>query len=256
LVSKPYAKLRGLNVPRVLLGTSPFIAAGQFGLRAWDYHRKFVGKSEKVAEIIEHCIGLGVKGIQVLAYDYIVEAVKMAMEETGEDIFVVGTVMPENPRKSLKLLEMINCRIALVHGALTSPRHAKAVGKQLKLIEEMEMIPGIALHDALFLESMLKIYPEIEVVMAPVNVEGIFMQDREKSLKMLEESDRFIIAKKVLAAGRIKPERAFNYVFSLPFIDAVAVGVASKEEADETFTAAWKALRARAGTSRDLSGTA
>ncbi len=59
----------------------------------------------------------------------------------------------------------------------------------------------------------------------------------------------------MLGAGRIKPENALKYVFSLPFVKAVAVGVASKREAEETFTTAFKVLKeARGGTSRDLSG--
>lgn len=59
----------------------------------------------------------------------------------------------------------------------------------------------------------------------------------------------------MLGAGRIKPKKALKYVFSLPFVKAVAVGVASKREAEEISTIAFKVLKeARGDTSRDLSG--
>ncbi|RLE73432.1 MAG: hypothetical protein DRJ37_00175 [Thermoprotei archaeon] len=250
-----YEYFSNLRVPRVLIGTSPFIAGGQFGLRAWEYYRRFVGKSEEVAEIIEYCVDLGVKGVQVLAYDYIVEAVKKAMDKTGIDLFVVGTLIPEDPQESLKLLIDINCRIGLVHGMLTTPRSLREVGRHLRLIEEADIIPGVALHNISALEAILKEYPQIEVVMAPVNIEGIFMNNKEKSLELLEKSGRFIIAKKVLGAGRIEPERALKYVFSLSFVKSVAIGVASRKEAEETFTIAWRILGVKGDISRDLSGT-
>ena len=36
----------------MLLGTSPFVGAGQFGTRAWMYYRIFRGHPERIAEII------------------------------------------------------------------------------------------------------------------------------------------------------------------------------------------------------------
>jgi len=235
-------KFKELEVPRILLGTSPFLAAGQFGLRAWEYYRKFVGKSENVAKIIKCCVALGVKGVQVLAYDYIVEAIESVVRETGEKLFIVGTVMPEDPRRSIKLLENIDCKIDLVHGALTSARRLGMVGEHLRLIKDAGMIPGIALHDIPVLEEVLQKFPDVEVVMAPINVEGEFMRDRDRCLRILEKSGRFIIAKKALGAGRIEPRRALEYVYSLPFVKSVAVGVASEEEAKETFTIAREIL--------------
>ncbi len=237
-----YVRLGDLEVPRILLGTSPFIGAGQFGARAWLYYARFVGKPEKVAEIIKYSVELGVRGVQVLAYDYIVEAVRRVVAETGEDLFVAGTVMPENPEESLELLSGIGCKIGLVHGALVSRRNIAEVKRQVKMIEEYGMKPGVALHSIPALKPVLEECPEIEVVMAPVNVKGIFMGDREESLRILEESDRFVIAKKVLGAGRIEPRTALKYVYSLPFVKSVAVGVASKEEARETFTIAFDIL--------------
>ncbi len=180
-----YTHLDDLIIPRILLGTSPFIAGGQFGLRAWEYYRKFVEKSDEVAKIIEYCIELGVRGMQVLSYDYIVEAVKKATERTGVNLFIIGTLMPEDPKESLELLTSIDCKIALVHGALTIPRYLGKVGEHLELIEEAGLVPGVALHDISALNIILKEYPQIKVIMAPINVNGILMGDNEERLKIL-----------------------------------------------------------------------
>ena len=38
-----------------------------------------------------------------------------------------------------------------------------------------------------------------------------------------------------LAAGYLKPEEAYEYLFSLPNIKSVVVGVSTREHAEETF---------------------
>jgi predicted aldo/keto reductase-like oxidoreductase len=55
---------------------------------------------------------------------------------------------------------------------------------------------------------------------------------------MLEGFKKIIIAKKTLAAGRLPPKEAFQYIASTRCVDAVAVGIASEREAEETFSIA------------------
>ena len=44
-----------------------------------------------------------------------------------------------------------------------------------------------------------------------------------------------VIGKKVLAAGRLRPEEAFRFALGLRVLEGVAVSVISRAEAEETF---------------------
>ncbi len=46
---------------------------------------------------------------------------------------------------------------------------------------------------------------------------------------------KLVIAKKVLAAGVLKPQEAFDFLKTVEFADSVALGIASVDEANETF---------------------
>jgi hypothetical protein len=52
---------------------------------------------------------------------------------------------------------------------------------------------------------------------------------------MVLELDKTIIGKKLLAAGIMTPQDAFEYLKTLDYVDMVAVGIASEKEAQETF---------------------
>jgi hypothetical protein len=52
------ARKNGVEVSRILVGTSPFIAAGQFE-RSHQYYLEFVLKREGVAKILAWCLRNG-----------------------------------------------------------------------------------------------------------------------------------------------------------------------------------------------------
>lgn len=74
------------------------------------------------------------------------------------------------------------------------------------------------------------------LIMAPFNKIGYQMNpSREKCEEVLKEYDVDIIAMATLAAGHIKPEEAYEYLFTLPNIKSVVVGTSNKAHAKETF---------------------
>ncbi|MEM2123444.1 MAG: hypothetical protein QXE79_07405, partial [Candidatus Bathyarchaeia archaeon] len=89
-------------------------------------------------------------------------------------------------------------------------------------------LPGKVIPDILNLR-------EIEIIMAPINVRGEFMEpDMESTLKAISESRRRgkkVIAMKPLAAGKLKPKEALKFISDK--VDGVAVGITSPEELEE-----------------------
>jgi len=74
-----------------MLGTSPFIGAAQFGRKSHEYRMKFFYNEENMKELFIKSAELGVKAVQLIAYEPLVRALKKAEEETGEDFFVAAT---------------------------------------------------------------------------------------------------------------------------------------------------------------------
>ena len=82
-----------------------------------------------------------------------------------------------------------------------------------------------------------------DIYMVPVNKLGYLMDcdtygsdERINLNQIIKSLDKTVIAKKVLAAGILKPQEAFDYLKTVEFADIVAIGIASEEEAQETFS--------------------
>lgn len=75
-------------------------------------------------------------------------------------------------------------------------------------------------------------------IMASFNKKGFIMKPtQEECERLLEKTDYFIIAKKVMAGGRLSPEEAFQYL-SDKNIGSVVLGVGSLSEAYHTLSVA------------------
>jgi hypothetical protein len=59
---------------------------------------------------------------------------------------------------------------------------------------------------------------------------------QEDTLEAIRSTDKIIIGKKVLAAGKLKPKEALEYVAK--FVYGVAIGITSSQELRETFSIA------------------
>jgi hypothetical protein len=60
---------------------------------------------------------------------------------------------------------------------------------------------------------------------------------REAAERCLAESDVQVMAMGTLASGYLRPDPAYEYLYSLPRMDSVVVGVSSPAHAAETFGA-------------------
>jgi hypothetical protein len=80
-------------------------------------------------------------------------------------------------------------------------------------------------------------------IMAPLNQKGFMMKPTKDACeKLIRETDYPIIAKKVLAGGRLSPEDGFSYLTDKKTL-AVVVGVGSVPETYHTFSVAKSILK-------------
>lgn len=90
-------------------------------------------------------------------------------------------------------------------------------------------------------------HPLIEVIHPIINKAGLGIlggtrEDMEKALERAKKSGKFIFAMKALGGGHLLKSygEALHYVLDLPWIDALAIGMQSKEEVDANVSSVLK----------------
>ncbi len=140
----------------------------------------------------------------------------------------------------------------LLHGQVTDlalSSHNKGILELfLNLVRDSyELEPMLATHNFGTLLPQLIEWGIKVPVMAPLNQKGFMMKpSQEACLKLVQESGYPIIAKKVLAGGRLTPEEGFGFLADKKII-SVVVGIGSVPEAYHTLSVGKMALKAAAG---------
>lgn len=236
--------IKDKEIPRTLLGTSPFIGAAQFGHRARLYQLDLYNQPENILKVIRKSCELGVTGIQLVPYDPVVQALQWAIDE-GCNLNIVGTVRPDCENEDIELLSELGASSMLLHGVITDRLNFNYLEIKLDEIKETGAIPGLVTHRPFNTTRNLIDSPVLDlfdIYMVPVNKTGylmdtdVFMEKERAELRdLIKKLDKSIIAKKTLAAGILTPNDGFDYLKTTDYVDSVAVGIASEAEAEETF---------------------
>jgi len=249
MISQLQLQIGKARIPRVLLGTSPFIGSGQFGSRAAFYYSHFYMNPQNIVEMIFKAVDLGVTGVQVLPFPPIFGALKAVEREVKDRLTVVGTIGPDDPLSDIRSFQGFNTMAMLLHGALTDSRDSRRISELLNRVHAAGCLAGLATHRPFStLNWLLETGLDVDLLMLPFNKLGMFMDaDPRKVAEAIRRLGKPVIGKKVLAAGYLPPQEALTYVVQMGCLDLVAVGVASEREVKETFTAAATAFSGLVG---------
>ncbi len=239
---KGYFKVKDYMIPRVLLGTSPFIGAGQFEDRAYEYYLKFYGKPENVEEIALKSFEIGVRGVQILPYWWVYKGIYNAMKKFSDEIIIVGTMLPDEVENSINYLSKLNATAILIHASITDLKSKEILNRAIKIARKNAPLTGIVTHFPRRTLPWIKENNfEIDLILAPFNKYGYLMDlNPNEAIKLYREMNIPIIGKKILGAGKIEPKEAIEYAVKAKCLEGMALGVASINEAEETFTLALK----------------
>ena len=113
-----------------------------------------------------------------------------------------------------------------------------------KLIDEIEslgIIPGIAAHNPVStLEYAFKNLPNVKAFLIPFNARGYLMGNQIELEKIVDShKNHHFIGMKTLAAGKLDPKQAFEYI-SKHNICCTTIGMVSVDEARESTEIALK----------------
>ena len=148
----------------------------------------------------------------------------------------------------LMSFEKFNLGGVILHGQITDLGLSSQNPDILSLFQEIirdtyDLEPILATHNLGTLLPQLMEWKIKIPIMAPMNSKGFMMKpSREECEKLVAESGYQIIAKKVLAGGRLSPEEAFPYLLDKK-IESVVVGIGSVPEAYHTFSVAKAMLK-------------
>lgn len=236
----------GVEISRILVGTSPFIAAGQFE-KSHQYYLEFVMKRGKIANIMSWCFKSGFDWVQAIDVDFLAREIGMASKESPRAPKIVLSTW-ERPERALKRFEGFDVRALLLHASITDSLDPARIREILARIEGLGLVPGVATHSPTKTLTKLKHVEQVKVVMVPLNYAGLFNNRVEETLELLRKMKAVVIAKKVLGAGRLRVDEALRWALSRPEIDSVALGIASLEEARYTLNLA-RELASKQGVS-------
>ena len=232
-----------VRIPELMLGTSPFIGAGQFGRKSYEYRKKFFYNESNMKRLFIKSATLDVKAVQLIVYESLVNALREAEKEIGAKFFVAATITSGRRFEcDLDLIEPLKPEIVVIHANLCDALDTRIDG-WIKEIRELGASPAASTHyPGETIEELDRAGFDFDVYLAPVNPVGYAMEPSyESTLKALESTDKQVIAIKPLAAGSLKPtESLFTFIYR--YAVSVSVGIISEEEMEETYSIAKKVI--------------
>jgi hypothetical protein len=236
-----FCKIEGTDIPLVSTGVSPFAGAGQFGKMAPIYRKKFLFKVDAMLEIMEACYEAGGRGTGVIPFGKISKASKI-MKETHDDYVITGSTLP-GPNPGIEDLIDLEAKIIYVHGSISDSKNER-LSKLLDDISSQGIIPGIATHEPIStIQYAIKNNINVKSFLIPFNARGMLMGNKKRLEKIVDDNTKFsFMGMKTLAAGKLEPKKAYEYISSHN-ISAVAIGMVNVEEAKIATKIALKALQ-------------
>ncbi|MBC7100199.1 hypothetical protein [Methanothermobacter tenebrarum] len=238
-------KIKDKSIPCTSLGTAPFAGLAYFGHRSRLYQIDLYNNPDNIQRIIKRSYDLGVRAIQLIPEPPVIKALTGAVE-SGLDFTIIGTIRAGRFQEDLKLLLDLDADAMLLDEEYTDKLETWELADLLNSINDLGIVCGLI--TAFPRNTTMKLLASdildlFDIYMIPLNKLGYmmdfpsFLEDERRELKeMILDTGKFIMAHKVLAAGILKPDEAFKFLESVDYIDMVSIGVASIEEAEETFT--------------------
>lgn len=188
-----------------------------------------MNNTEAVLEILEACYEAGGRGIELVPAGKVSEAARI-MAETHNDFIITGSTFP-GPDPLIEELANLDAKLIFAHGMISDKKDDKLI-KLLDDIKSRGIIPGIAAHNPIStLEYAFKHIPHVKAFLIPFNAQGMFMGEQKKLENIVNShKDHYFIGMKTLAAGKLEPLKAYEYI-SMHNICCSTIGMVNVKEA-------------------------
>lgn len=156
-----------------------------------------------------------------------------------KDVYALSKILVD---VELLPLKKMNIKAVFLHDVFTDLALAMKSKEAFEIFsghikDKYNAVPGFVTKNFARLVNQINEWNlDIPLIMTHFNKVGFQMNpSREECEKALENYKGEVIAMATLASGYLKPKEAFEYIFELPKIKSVVVGVSTKHHAKETF---------------------
>jgi len=241
----PTFTIDGVTLPRVICGTNALFGWSHVsaGRNAW-IRRYYT--PERVARVFAACMELGATAVMGPLYSPLVEALEETERLTGKRPLWLSTTHappgPDSTPDQARQIQEAGALICSIHGAWVDrwvvEEDWQALQRCISQIREAGLIPAAVCHYGDRLAKLVESHLDLPLLGTPVNKTGWWMQpDRESALEVVGGIGQPLLAIKPLACGRFEEQRVqewLEWVVEREGVDAVAIGVMSEEEAQES----------------------
>ncbi|MBQ2831656.1 MAG: hypothetical protein IJE64_03835 [Methanobrevibacter sp.] len=224
------------------------------------YEIDLYSNPQNIADVIIESYNRGIRAINLVNDSNLLEAYDIACENDCK-MEVIATVGKSdvdylNPNyevakeadwdEDIELFSGYDCPLMLVDEFIVDAHDWRLTSKILTEINNAGCLSGLVTS---FPSKTAALLPEkmdlnlFDFFMIPFNSLSYMMDisafnasQREDFKQKLLMLDKKIIATRALAAGVLKPKEAFTFFKSIDYIDVIALGVASCDEAKEDFS--------------------
>lgn len=238
----PSKQLKNTTCSQIIMGCNPFIGWSYLGKSVAQKYKEHFSTPEPIKEVLVHAHQYGINTIMTTADDNVLSAIAMAQKEAGA-ITVIGMLGYSiegyrNFKKDIQKFSEIKTSTAVIVAEITDPLIQKTPmlfdAYVSEVFKEFDTV-GAATHNPVVSFGYLET-AAVDFLVAAVNPSGFMMGKKEKSYPLITGCSKPVVAKKVLAAGKLDPYTGFSYAFAAGITFAV-VGMASKKEVDQNVEA-------------------
>lgn len=241
----PTFTLEGVTLPRVICGTNALFGWSHVssGRDAW-LRRYYTPR--RAARVLAVCMELGATAAMGPLYPPLVEALEETEKLTGQRPLWLSTTHapsgPDSTPEQARQIREAGAPICSIHGAWVDQwvleEDWEALERCISHIRKAGLIPAAVCHYSDRLARLVEAGLDLSLLGTPVNKGGWWMHpDQESALEVVRQIEQPLLAIKPLACGRFEEYQVqewLEWVAEREGVEAVAIGVMNKEEAQES----------------------
>lgn len=186
-----------------------------------------------MTELIVYFCKKGYRIAHLISFPQMIWAATESYKRLGYSFPLIFTIMPGDMNMQWTLMKKVDTVAVFLHGDETDKLNKDTLKRFSEKCRKNNVIPAVSTHNGgITIPWIDEQNLDISAYFVAFNKTGAHVYPSlEETLKAIKETDKTVIGMKVLSCGELTPREAFP--FSLPMVDALAVGMVTKREIDE-----------------------
>jgi hypothetical protein len=246
-----YVQIGNTSFSKIVCGTNPFYGRAHFSsARDAEYSKRF--NDVEIKNVVNACFDKGINTLESSANERIFGIFsELIVNHPGKQLSFIGSTRIDNTstvkrhQEKLDMLIHNKSSICIIHSQYIEKElrgnSINGIELLLDIIHQHGLLAGISTHSNGVIELCERNKYPIDIYMFPLNISGFAYpgyaghetpSERASLIKSIEKP--FIIMK-ALAAGRIPPSEALEFVHkNMKSNDLLSIGFGSIDEVNET----------------------